>query len=439
MKTEQTDPTSRSLALMQRAGWGVADQGISSLTNFALSVLVARSVSPAGCGSFTVVFVTYTTALGISRAFTAEPLLVHYSAPPFADWHEGTARATGAALLLGVGIGLCCVLVGWIAAGVLTKPFIALGLTLPGLLLQDCWRYAFFARGRGFSAFANDVVWALVLLPVFIVLLRTNQASVTWLALVGWGGAATVAALFGIGQSGVAPAPQRFLNWVREEAGLIPRFLGEFVAVGGGWQVVLYAVGAVAGLAALGSLQAGLLAFGPLHVLSMGLGAIAIPEVVRALQHSATRLLWTSRLFSLAVAGTGLVWGAVVLALPSAVGVAFLGAAWQSARLLAVPVMALWVASGVVVGAAAGLRALVAVRQSLRTRLAGSLLAVGGGVGGAVMGGAQGTAWGLALAKWIEAIVWWWQYTRVLREYEARAGNELTEARQLSAESSPVG
>jgi O-antigen/teichoic acid export membrane protein len=416
METEEILQPRRSVALMQRAGWGVADQALSSLTNFALGVLIARSMGPAGLGSFTIVFATYTTALGISRAVSSEPLLVHYSAPSHAAWRGGTARATGAALLVGLGLGLCCMLIGWIAAGVLTKPFIVLGLTLPGLLLQDCWRYAFFARGRGFSAFANDLVWALVLFPVLFLLLRSNQDSVTWLALLGWGGAATLAALFGAYQSRVVPAPHRVLNWVRKEASLIPRFLSEFVVQGGTAQFTLYAIGAVTGLAALGSFRAAYLLFGPMQVLFMGLGAIAVPELVRALANSTTRLLWTSRLLSLALAGTSLVWGVVVLALPVSVGVALLGPAWQPARLLAVAVMTGWVATGLTAGAAAGLRALAAARQSLRARLVGSLFAVAGGIAGVVMGGVRGAAWGLALAGWIEAVVWWWQYTGALRE-----------------------
>jgi O-antigen/teichoic acid export membrane protein len=431
MQNEQIQQASRLGALVQRAGWGVADQALSSLTNFALSIFVARAVGPAGLGSFTIVYATYTTALGISRAVTSEPLLVRYSAPQHDAWRVGTARATGAALVVGLGLGLCCMLVGWIAPGALTRPFIALGLTLPGLLLQDCWRYAFFARGRGFSAFVNDLLWALVVFCVLFMLLRSDRASVTWIALLGWGGAATVAALFGVRQSRVIPAPQRLLDWVREEGNLIPRFLGEFVTLGGAGQFLVYAIGAIIGLAALGSLRAGYLLFGPIQVLYMGVGAIAVPELVRALENSTARLRWTSKLLSFVLAGTALAWGTVVLMLPASVGVAFLGPAWQPARLLAVAVMVGWVGSALVAGAAAGLRALAAARQSLAARLIGSLLAVGGGLVGAVTGGARGAAWGLALAGWIEAVVWWLQYARAVRDRERAVSAELSRCTPL--------
>ena len=433
-EAEEIRQIRRPTALLQRAGWGVADQALSSLTNFALGVVVARAVEPAAFGSFTIVFVTYTTALGISRAVSSEPLLVHYSAPPHLDWQLGAARATGAALLVGAVLGLCCVLAGWIAAGVLTRPLIALGLTLPGLLLQDCWRYAFFARGQGFSAFANDLVWAMVLFPALIVAMGAQPDSIAWLAILAWGGAGTAAALIGIRQSRTVPAPRQALPWFREESGLIPRFLGEFAAMGGAGQVTLYCIGTIAGLQALGSLRAAQLVFGPMQVLFMGLSAIAIPELVRALQTSRRRLRWTSRLFSLTLATTALVWGAVVLVLPSAIGVALLGRTWEHARLLAGAVMISWIATGLIAGAATGLRAMAAARQSLAARLAGSLFAVVGGVTGAVTDGARGAAWGLALAGSIEATVWWWQYARTLREPHSTRGRDLGEASSLPSE-----
>jgi hypothetical protein len=425
---------SRPIALLQRAGWGVADQALSSLTNFALGVVVARAVDPATFGSFTIVFVTYTTALGISRAVTSEPLLVHYSTPPHVNWHVGTARATGVAVVIGVVLGVGCATAGWIAGRGLTLPLIALGATLPGLLLQDCWRYAFFARGRGFSAFANDLVWAMVLVPALIVPTGAQHDSITWLAIAAWGGAGTAAALIGIRQSGTVPAPHKTLIWLRQEWALIPRFLGEFAAMGGAGQVTLYFIATLAGLQALGSLRAAQLVFGPMQVIFMGVSAIAIPELVRAQQASTGKLLSTSRLFSLALAATALLCGAVVLTLPSSAGAALLGPTWQHARLLALAVMVAWVASGLIAGAATGLRALAAAKRSLAARLTGSLLAVGGGVTGALMDGARGAAWGLAIAAWIEATVWWRQYGRALREPHPTQPGPLKEGDSLSSE-----
>jgi len=409
--------TTGSAALIRRAGWGIADQALSSLTNFALGILVARAVSPAGFGVFTIVFATYTIALGLSRAIASEPLLVRYSASPSSMWRQGTRLASGAALLVGLGLGLCCIMAGWVTRGALCGPLVILGLTLPGLLLQDCWRYAFLARGSPISACVNDLVWALALFPV-LVLLQRGQPSVTLLTL-AWGAGGTAAALFGIHQAHVVPGLRQTFTWLRDQRDLFPRFLGEFALSAGAGQLTVYGLAALAGLAALGVFRAGYILFGPVQMLIMGVGWVAIPELVRTLQSSTRRLLWATTSLSLGLAGAALAWGTIVLLLPSSLGVSLLRAMWVPAHHLSVALTVSWVAGGLIAGAAAALRALAAAKSSLGARLIGSPLGVVGGLFGATINGAGGAAWGLALAGWIEALVWWRQLTRALPDRDS--------------------
>ena len=84
---------------VRRLGWGLADQALSSLTNFALAVLVARTVGTAELGAFGLAFTTYTITLGATRALCSEPLTVRYSATGEAEWREGASAATGIALV----------------------------------------------------------------------------------------------------------------------------------------------------------------------------------------------------------------------------------------------------------------------------------------------------------------------------------------------------
>ena len=58
-----------------------------------------------------------------------------------------------------------CAALGLVVGGVVGGAFLGLGIVLPALLLQDCWRYAFFAAGQGRRAFLNDAVWAVALVP----------------------------------------------------------------------------------------------------------------------------------------------------------------------------------------------------------------------------------------------------------------------------------
>ena len=70
---------SRPRAIARGAVWGPADQTLSSLTNFALAIVVAHESAPRTFGLFALVFATFSIALGACRAVCCEPLAVRYS------------------------------------------------------------------------------------------------------------------------------------------------------------------------------------------------------------------------------------------------------------------------------------------------------------------------------------------------------------------------
>src|SRR4051794_3206653 len=72
--------TRPSRQLLRRVGWGLGDQVLSSVTNFALTLFVAALLTPTQFGAFSVVIAVYGTFLGISAGFAASPLVVRYSA-----------------------------------------------------------------------------------------------------------------------------------------------------------------------------------------------------------------------------------------------------------------------------------------------------------------------------------------------------------------------
>ena len=45
--------------LRNRLGWGIADQALSSVTNFAVVIYVARTLGAAQLGAFSLAYVTY--------------------------------------------------------------------------------------------------------------------------------------------------------------------------------------------------------------------------------------------------------------------------------------------------------------------------------------------------------------------------------------------
>ncbi len=272
----------RARPVAGRAGWGLIDQAFSSLTNFALGIIVARTVPVAEFGAFSLAFAAYLLAVNMTRAFPMQPLAIRYSAMTADAWRRGSAAALGTVLLVGLVAGLAFIPLGLLLGGTMGPAFVALGLTMPGLLLQDGWRSAFFAAGRGSQAFRNDLIWTCTLFPGLGLIAAAGQTSVFWLTLT-WGGAATIAAVAGVIQSGVRPRPLMAMMWWREHRDLGPRYLTEAVVSTGAGQAAWYGVGIVAGLSAVGAVRAGLLMFGPLQILSTGIGLMAVPEGVRAM------------------------------------------------------------------------------------------------------------------------------------------------------------
>ncbi|MDP9234961.1 MAG: hypothetical protein M3P01_10500 [Actinomycetota bacterium] len=407
----------RVMRVASRLGWGLADQGISSLTNFALGIVVARSLSPREFGAFSIAFGVYTTGLGLTRALTSEPLMVRFSAVSRDDWRVGARAATGTAVLIGAAAGLACLVAGLALSAALASVLLALGVCMPGLLLQDTWRYAFFSGGRGPSAFFNDVVWAVGLSVFMALLFATGRTSVGWLVL-AWGGSGSVAGLAGMLQAGLIPALDRTASWFREQRDLIPRFAGEFGVTTLAIQVSIFAIGAVAGLATVGAIRAGQLLLGPLNIIFLGVSLAALPEAVRLLQSSKERLRRACVVLSAGLAAAALGVGIVASILPRRMGTELLGQNWSLAKSVVVPLSIWMAAAGVILGAGIGLRAMAAARRSLRARLMVAPLAVTSAVVGAAVQGARGAAWGFAGAYAVGAFIWWWSFLRGLDEHD---------------------
>jgi O-antigen/teichoic acid export membrane protein len=407
---------------VQKLSWGVADQAVSSLTNLAVAILVARSLGTSELGAFSVAFATYQVALNASRGLGTDPLLVRYSGVRGASWRRAVARSTGMAFTVGVIVGACCGVVGLLLAGSTGAALLALGVTLPGLLLQDSWRFVFFSVGRGGQALVNDLVWALSLVLVLTAVVASTPHSVSWFIL-AWGGSATLAAVVGSIQARQVPRLSELRGWISQHRDLTLRYLSENLSVSGAYQLRAYGLGAIAGLASVGSLRAAELMLGPFNVIMMGINMVAVPEAVQMRRRSVRRLRSFCLLFGIVLAGTALTWGlALILLVPMQLGVQLLGSSWRPASELLLPVTFTVANLGLSVGASAGLRALGAASRSLRAQVVASAAYVTGGLVGAAVAGAAGAAWGAAVATTLGSGLWWWQLNQGLREFQSTAG-----------------
>ena len=401
--------------MVRRLGWGIADQALSSLTNFALGLIVARNVDTAALGAFAFAFLAYACGLGVNRATAAQPLVIRYSATTPSRWASGVAVAGGVALIVGLLSALIAGAIALSTSGALREAFLAMAIVFPGLLYQDTWRYAFFAEGRATSACLNDLVWAVVMIPALWASIQFWPGSIGGPVL-AWGGAATIAGAFGLVQSHIWPRPWDSRSWLRDHWDLIPRFVGEFATSMVASALSLVALGAIAGLTAAGTLRAGTILLGPLNILYQGVGLVAVPEGVALLKRSerALQRFWVVLAVTLALVATA--WGVMIVLIPPSVGTLILGSNWAVAGRVVVPLALSLAGEGICYAARVPLRALGAARHSFRANAVQSVLVLGTGLVGVTLAGATGAAWGYAVGNWTGATAWWLSVRSAFRE-----------------------
>jgi len=401
----------------RRLGWGVADQAVSSITNFAVNIYIARELGAVQYGAFGLAYVTYGFALNASRGLATDPLLVRFSGTNLPVWRRAVRSCTGTAAIVGLALGACVLGAAALLGGTTRLAFIALGLTLPGLLLQDSWRFAFFALGRGSQAFLNDVFWAVAMVPALVFLRLTGHANVFWFVF-AWGAAATAAAAIGPLQARVVPGLSRAAGWMWRQRDLGPRYLAEGTSNSGAVQLRTYGLGIILGLGALGYLLAANTLMGPLQILIYGMGLVALPEAARILRRSPRHMPLFCGLLSAGLVLLGFVWGAALLvALPRGLGAWLLPSLWRPTYPLVWPTTLYFTGWCASVGAGTWLHALAAARRSLRAAVINSAALLMFSLAGAAVAGTRGSIYGAAVGTWLGAMYCWWQVRGAVREY----------------------
>ena len=303
--------------------------------------------------------------------------------------------------------GALCILAGLLLPDPVGIGFIALGVGLPGLVLQDSWRFAFFACGRGSAAFINDLFWTALLVLALVVVDRQGDGSAAR-CLLAFGGTATLAAALGAAQARTLPRPHQTWQWLRTHSNLSVRYLVENVSISGAAQIRSFVLGGVASLAAVGHVRASEILMGPFSVVLMGISQVAVPEASRVFHRDPGQLRRFCFRLGAVQAAAALVWGLILLTVfPLGAGQALLKELWEPTAQL-IPAITLTVAAtSMITAAAAGLRAMGLSRSSLRAQLTASGAYLIGGTVGAILGGAVGTSWGVTAAQCFSALVWW--------------------------------
>jgi O-antigen/teichoic acid export membrane protein len=416
----------------QRLSWGVADQAISSLSNFAVNIYIARTLGAVQYGAFALAYVTYGFALNASRGLATDPLLVRFSGTDIPTWRRAITKCTGTATTLGLTTGAIILAVAALLSGTARLAFLALGLTMPGLMLQDSWRFSFFALGRGSQAVLNDTVWTVALIPALVLLRATGHANVFWFVF-AWGAAAAAAAAIGPLQARTVPRLSGAWEWVSRHRDLGPRLLAEGVTSSASSLLRNYGVGVILGLAAVGYIQAATTLMGPFMVIYFGMGLVTLPEAARVLRRSPRHLPLFCLLFSGGAAIMALAWGIILLvALPRGLGHLMLGNLWKPTYPLVWPTTIGMVGQCCGTGASTGLHALGSARRSLRVMVIASTVSIVLSVAGAAVGGTVWAMVGFAAGSWIGSLICWRQFRAALRESGGTSSGAVSQPPRLT-------
>ncbi|WP_261561995.1 hypothetical protein [Frankia tisae] len=409
---DEGGPSTRSKAV-----WTLADQAVSSATNAAISFLIARQVSDVEYGAFGIAYTLFAIVIGLCRGATCLPLSMHYSGSTPSSFRSAASATTGSSFAFGIGVGVVFVGVGLGVGGPVGSSLSAMGFVLPGLLLQDAWRYVFFAMGRPFGAFLNDVVWAVV--QVFGIWLLVHRGVTESSPLVlAWGAAALVAALIGVVQAGFWPSPGATRRWLAENRTDSTYLAAEFITVQGALQTSMLAIGAVGSLSTIGALQGARTLLGPTTVVGVGVVSFALPELSKRTSMNARDRERAAYALSGLVVAIGAVWSLIFYFLPDRYGQALLGDTWAGTKgILGLSILH-YLAAAVPVGPACMAYALGKTKITFRLNAAFAPMLLGFPILGAVLGEARGAVIGFNLAFWAIAPVWFVLLRRLVREHD---------------------
>lgn len=398
-----------------RAAWTLIDQVIVSVRNFAMLFLVIKSSSPSVVGAFGLVYTGYFLAMAIVRGLAGDPLVVRFSGAPQPRWARATSESLAAVIVLSLvgAVLLTCPLA--FSQGEVYVGLCALGWSLFALLAQDHLRLAMFARARPVEAAVNDLVVLAVSLVCFAALWQSDHVTIPSV-LAAWAVASVVGAALGLRTLRVGVAWSGWRGWLKGHRDLGPAFAADAVANRGTEQLGNIAVGAIAGLSALGAITTCRTLFAPLTTVQTGVNAFLMPEVSRRVAaNDLGRLRGMVHGAAWSLGAVMMLTGVALALVPDSVGVDLLGPNWQAAIAIVVPMTVFSALNAIGFGYWAAMKALARARRVLVVRTVGGLSGVVATTIGALHG-AGGAVWGMSCGAMVTASWLCWDFHREVGE-----------------------
>jgi len=403
-----TAPASRVMALT------MFDQAATSVSNFALSLVVAHYSHARAIGVFAIVESTYILSQGLVRSLSSDCLLTRSETD---DGIMVRYESAGyiAALIASSAVAVCLLAVSPLLTSAFAVPMAIFALCFPFMAAQDFSRYIGISRLDPEYAIRLDIATLLLFVAEFVVLRATHHLSLPWL----WGSWTVAYAMVGLTTMRrhliVRGARHLLAFWVRSERAVALRFAGQFMLVTSWLYLIFYLIVFVLSISAVGAVKLAQLAIAPLVVVGAGLQA-ALTSIAskrfRSDRRHAMRFLF---LAGVAMWSLIALWTLVAYLMPRHLGVIAFGPTWPKARVY-LPYVGIGFAFSVFTGAAnAGLRALRAAKVFLRLAVVMAPVFFLPTLGGAAVWGPLGFSIGLVVVMATYAALSWGVLVRIAR------------------------
>lgn len=402
------------LRTTRRAAWALADQAVSSGTNFALTAFVAHETSAHAFGIFALAIALVVTAIAIARGLSNDPLASRFAARDSSAQRNAIRGAMSTSLCVGLlaSASAACFL-AFSAHAPWAPTYVTLAVIAPGVILQDTVRSAYLVTGRVRSAFVNDSSWALCLAIACAVMLAHGESDPAWY-LLAWGLSGTACAVLGCGHLQILPQLTPSRRWLAQNTDLWPFYLTDNALFQVSNLLLLWVIAANSGLADVAGMRIVVTVFGPLVVLAQAVSLFAVPEMSRR-GLTGIQLRRAALTLGASLGLVSLVAGICGYLLPTKAGAAVFGDTWHYAKPLMPFATVDTIGVMLVLGVVVGLRALSRARSLLLTRVVTLGLRFAGGSTGAFNGGALGAFTAIAALAPIFVLLWYralWQATR---------------------------
>ncbi len=295
---------------VMKGGLAIVDQGLFAGSNFVISVLLARWLTPEQYGSYAVAFSVFVFMLMFHQALLLEPMLV-FGSSAYRHCLRGYLKAL---LLIHLAMSLAIILVLGVSAGVafrlgqtngLPGALLGVAFAAPSILMLWIIKRIFYVKLSPAPSAVASLLYCTLTMGGLALLYRHHYLSpLSSFLLVGAGSLVTSAVLLtylALRLSSSQPAPSLQDIWRRHWR--YGRWaIGANVMMWVPLNVFYPLLSSLSGLAAAGELKALMNFASPMYQTSAALSPLMLPHAARVLEkrshHGAKSVLWQQTLLS---------------------------------------------------------------------------------------------------------------------------------------------